>query len=106
MEIFQTLKITSIALDIETDRSVLPLNSILAWATESDGSILCALINKDLPAACKWQYVASDTSIKNVTIGSHLKVYAVSTGNTYIYLAKYYNETFTELDDKLGNILK
>jgi hypothetical protein len=85
VEIFQTLKIKSIAFDIEIDRSVLPLNSVLIWATESDGSVLCTLINKDSPAAFKWQYVASDTTMKNVTIGSHLKVYAVSTSGNVLY---------------------
>ena len=84
IEIFQTLKITSIALDIETDRSLLPANSILIWATETDGSVVCAVINKDSPAICKWQYVVTENTIRNVTIGSNLKVYVVSTSGNVL----------------------
>jgi tectonin beta-propeller repeat-containing protein 1 len=85
IEIFQTLKITSIALDIESDRSLLQENTILLWATETDGNALCALINKSTPAVCKWQYVSSEITFKNITIGNSLKVYAVSTTGNIFY---------------------
>lgn len=84
VEVFQSHNITSIAFDMEEAGSMLPENCILVWATEADGHLLCALINKSTPSVCKWQYVPSETTFKSITIGSNLRVYGVtSSGNCH-----------------------
>jgi hypothetical protein len=87
-EVIQTHKITSFAMDQETEngsQQLLPKNCILAWATDIDGFILVALIDKSHPALFRWNHVASSENFKSISIGVGLKVWGISlTGSVYI----------------------
>jgi hypothetical protein len=70
--------------ELENNKS-LPKNTILIWATDSEGFILITLIDKLNPALLfKWQRVPSIQLFKYVSIGLNLRVWGISlSGDVY-----------------------
>ena len=85
-EVIQGHRLTCLALDQEIGfNRLLPKNTILCWATDSDGFILCSLITEANQANLKWQNVFSRESFKYVSIGVNLRIWAIDlNGQAYI----------------------
>jgi tectonin beta-propeller repeat-containing protein 1 len=85
-QINQTHRLTSIALDQESKESnLLPENSALIWATDSEGFVLMSLVCLSNPfASFKWQYIPSQENFEQISIGVNLRIWGVdSNGNIH-----------------------
>lgn len=79
IELPQSHSIASFSFDMELDRSIFPNNdSFLIWACDTDGNVLCSLLNKQYPTSCKWQYISSSQLFTCISIGVGPRVYALS----------------------------
>lgn len=72
-------------MDQEKETSqLLPAGTILTWATDSDGFIMAALIDKATPSVFRWHHISSSENFKNISIGVGLRVFGISlSGNVY-----------------------
>lgn len=73
------------SMDQEGDTSqLLPKDTILMWATDSEGFIMATLIDQETPSVFRWHHISSSENFKNISIGVGLRVWGISlTGNVY-----------------------
>ena len=74
----QARKLTSISLDLELD------SHVIIWATDSDGSVVRALVDTSNSSQVRWRHIQSIEKFEWVSIGVGPKVWAVGMdGNVY-----------------------